>query len=54
MSIYFELPSGKLNKDNGIFFGYADKAVANGLVGQALARPLFLRVKAKFHFTENK
>ena len=34
--------------------GYVTKAVANGLVGQVLARPLFLKVKAKFHFTKSK
>ena len=32
----------------------ADKAVANGPVGQVLAGPLFLKVKTKFHFTESK
>ena len=26
------------------------KAIANGLVGQVLAGPLFLKVKTKFHF----
>ena len=30
------------------------KAVANGLVGQVLAGPLFLKVKTKFHFTKSK
>ena len=30
------------------------KAVANDLVGQVLARPLFLKVKLKFHFTKSK
>ena len=30
------------------------KAVANGLVGQVLAGPLFLKVKTKFHFTKCK
>ena len=29
------------------------KAVANGPVGQVLAGPLFLKVKAKFHFTKS-
>ena len=30
------------------------KAVANDLVGQVLAGPLFLKVKIKFHFTNSK
>ena len=30
------------------------KAIADGLVGQVLARPLFLKVKMKFHFTKSK
>ena len=30
------------------------KAIADGLVGQILAGPLFLKVKTKFHFTESK
>ena len=30
------------------------KAVANGLVGQVLAGPLFFKVKTKFHFTISK
>ena len=30
------------------------KAVENGLVGQVLARPLFLKVKTKFCFTKSK
>ena len=30
------------------------KAVADGPVGQVLGKPLFLKVKAKFHFTESK
>ena len=30
------------------------KAVADGPVGQVLGEPLFLKVKAKFHFTESK
>ena len=31
-----------------------DKAIAEGLVGHVLAGLLFLKVKTKFHFTENK
>ena len=30
------------------------KVVADGLVGQVLARLLFLKVKTKLHFTESK
>ena len=30
------------------------KAVVNSPVGKVLARPLFLNVKAKFHFTKSK
>ena len=30
------------------------KAIANGLVSQVLAGPLFLKVKTKFHFTKSK
>ena len=30
------------------------KAVANDPVGQVLARPLFVKVKTKFHFTKSK
>ena len=30
------------------------KAVANGPLGQVLARPLFLKVKIKIHFTKSK
>ena len=33
---------------------FESKAVADGPVGQVLARPLFLRVKTKFVFTESK
>ena len=31
-----------------------NKAVVNGPVGQVLAGPLFLKVKATFHFTERR
>ena len=31
-----------------------NKAIADGLVGQVLARLLFLKVKTNFHFTELK
>ena len=31
-----------------------DKAVADDLVDQILAGPQFLKVKTKFHYTENK
>ena len=30
--------------------GHGDKAAVNGLVGQVLAGPRFLKVKTKFHF----
>ena len=30
----------------------AYKVIANGPVGQVLARPLFLKVKTKFYFTK--
>ena len=32
----------------------AGKAVVDSPVGQVLARPLFFKVKTKFHFTESK
>ena len=31
-----------------------NKAIANGLVGQVLDGPLFLKVKTKFHFIKSK
>ena len=33
---------------------HAHKAVADGLVGEVLARPLFLKVNTKFNFIEIK
>ena len=30
------------------------KAIANSLVGKVLARPPFIKVKTKFHFTKSK
>ena len=33
---------------------HTTKAIANNPVGQVLARPLFLKVTTKFHFTKNK
>ena len=36
------------------FSATLSKAVANGLAGQVLTGPLFLKVKTKFHFTKNK
>ena len=37
-----------------VLLDYIAKAVADGPVGQVLARPSFLKVKTKFHFTESK
>ena len=36
------------------YFQYMIKAVANGPVGQVLARTLFLKVITKFNFTKSK
>ena len=40
--------SPKFCKPRGIPY----KAIANGPVGQVLAKPPFLKVNSKFHFTE--
>ena len=52
MQVYAEKVTYAITAGNWYLVNY--QGCVNGLVGQVLAGPLFLKVKTKLHFTESK